>query len=251
MIGVGYVFVAGKRKTAMVLAALVLVWALIPPVQSTSPRSRHIDCGSNMRNIATALLIYHDRQGHFPPAYTVDQNGNRLHSWRTLILPYLDGKKLYDKIRLDEPWNSPYNSQFHSEVLPLYCCPSSINYHQGYTPYVAVIGDNTAWRGDAPGTLDSIRNMHGQTILIVECEDAGIHWMEPRDIEFDKMSMQVNPQTGVGISSPHQRWAKRGLMAYRIPGANVAFVDRSVEFLTNDTPPEEIRAMLMIDDSKP
>src|SRR4051812_30038078 len=30
------------------------------------------------------LHRYHGLKGHFPPAYLVDSNGNRLHSWRTL-----------------------------------------------------------------------------------------------------------------------------------------------------------------------
>ena len=38
---------------------------------------------------------YHDEHGSFPPAYIADASGKPMHSWRVLILPYLDEKGLY------------------------------------------------------------------------------------------------------------------------------------------------------------
>jgi hypothetical protein len=40
-------------------------------------------------------------------------SGERLHSWRVVLLPYLGQQELYEKIRLDQPWDSPW--QFHKE----------------------------------------------------------------------------------------------------------------------------------------
>ena len=60
---------------------------------------------NNIRNITLALLNYADTHKAFPPAYTVDANGNRLHSWRTLLLPYLDQQSLYESIDFSKPWN--------------------------------------------------------------------------------------------------------------------------------------------------
>jgi hypothetical protein len=47
--------------------------------------------------IALALHNYHDVYAAFPPAYTVDENGQRLHSWRTLILPWLEHRRSLSK----------------------------------------------------------------------------------------------------------------------------------------------------------
>ena len=46
-----------------------------------------------------------------PPAYTVDADGRPLHSWRTLILPYLEQEPLYQTIDLSKPWNDPANAK--------------------------------------------------------------------------------------------------------------------------------------------
>ena len=52
---------------------------------------------------------YEAQHGCFPPAYSVDKDGRPLHSWRVLLLPYLDEEELYKQLRLDEPWDSPHN----------------------------------------------------------------------------------------------------------------------------------------------
>jgi len=50
------------------------------------------------------------------PRTLSDADGKPLHSWRVLLLPYLGEaeKELFAKIRLDEPWDSPHNAQFHA-----------------------------------------------------------------------------------------------------------------------------------------
>ncbi|MEZ6144785.1 MAG: DUF1559 domain-containing protein [Planctomycetaceae bacterium] len=59
------------------------------PLVSQPRSSRHLQCKNNLKQIMLALHNYHDDFGTFPPAYTVDENGKRMHSWRTLIWPYL------------------------------------------------------------------------------------------------------------------------------------------------------------------
>ncbi len=51
-----------------------------------------MECSNNMKQIALALHNYHDTYRTFP-AYTVDGNGQPLHSWRTLILPFWVSKR--------------------------------------------------------------------------------------------------------------------------------------------------------------
>ena len=55
-------------------------------------------------------------EGECLPRSVQDGDGKPLHSWRVMLLPYLGEaeKELFAKIRLDEPWNSPYNAQFHT-----------------------------------------------------------------------------------------------------------------------------------------
>ncbi|MBT6498149.1 MAG: DUF1559 domain-containing protein, partial [Planctomycetaceae bacterium] len=51
-------------------------------------------CKNNLKQIMLAMHNYHEDFGSFPPAVVTDDNGHPMHSWRVLILPYLDEAKL-------------------------------------------------------------------------------------------------------------------------------------------------------------
>jgi hypothetical protein len=68
----------------------VLICLLLPAVRSARGPARRAQCGNNLKQIALALLTYETVYHALPPAYTVDADGKPLHSWRTLILPYLE-----------------------------------------------------------------------------------------------------------------------------------------------------------------
>jgi hypothetical protein len=182
------------------------------------------------------LRNYHDAHGSFPPACVVDANGKPMHSWRVLILPYIDGDDLYKKYRFDEPWDGPNNRKLHGEIVQVFRCPSQQrlrNPNPHATSYVAVVGPRTAWRGDRPVKLSDFTDDSDATILLVETKDSGIHWMEPRDLEYPPMPAEINPPSGGGISSYHE------------DSAVVLYADGSLELLPNDA--ENIDALLTID----
>jgi len=118
---------------AAILVIGVFVALLLPSVGSR-PASKRMQCFNNLKVIGLALHNYHDKFGTFPPAYTVDQDGTPLHSWRTLLLPYLEEEQLYAQIRLDEPWDSIHNRQFADVQLSVYSCPKG----NGGLSYLAV-----------------------------------------------------------------------------------------------------------------
>ena len=75
----------------------------------------------------------------------VDADGKLLHSWRTLILPYLDQKPLYDSIDLSKPWDDPANATAYNTVVPVYRCPSAIC-PEKHTPYLANVASDGSFR---------------------------------------------------------------------------------------------------------
>ena len=82
------------------------------------------ECMAHLQDILYAMQRYSvDHNGLLPPAFTVDKKGQPLHSWRVLLLPYLGQKELYQKIKLDEPWDRVHNRQFHLVDIPVYRCP--------------------------------------------------------------------------------------------------------------------------------
>jgi hypothetical protein len=189
----------------------------------------------NLKQIATALQAYHATYGCFPPAYVTDARGNRMHSWRVLILPFLGRDDLYKRYRFDEPWNGPNNSKLAALMPPVFHCPSS---PQGkvMTDYVAVVGPRTAWPGDKSRKLSEITDDPSVTLLVVESSSSRINWMEPRDLDFDQMSLTLNAASGARISSHHP------------VGIYVVMADGSVRLMPpKDLPPETVKALLTVD----
>jgi hypothetical protein len=189
-------------------------------------------CRSNLRMIAIALHNYHDTYGSFPPAYIADANGKPMHSWRVLLLPFLEEKNLYDLYDFNEPWDGPHNSALALQVprLKVFECPSVTKLNE--TNYVAVVGPQTMWPGEKTITFGDIKDGTSNTIMVVELHNSGIHWMEPRDLDISQMPMGINPPLGQAISSHHPH------------GAQVALADGSVGFLRDKLPASTLRALL-------
>src|SRR5262245_46299640 len=68
----------------------ILIALLLPATRSARPAARRAQCTNNLKQIALALRSYEQDHKALPPAYTVDESGRPLHSWRTLILPHLE-----------------------------------------------------------------------------------------------------------------------------------------------------------------
>jgi prepilin-type processing-associated H-X9-DG protein len=209
-------------------------------------------CLSNLSQIGFALHGYHQFYGCFPPAYIADKNGKPMHSWRVLLLPWLDSAAMYRQYRFDEPWDGPNNRKLGGSRPDCYHCPKDSVGPYCMANYVAVVGAGTAWPGSASTKLSEFSDGAEQTIMVVEMENSGIPWMEPRDLDFSKMPLKINAKGGQGISSQHARDAElrfadgRLRFVKRACGANVLFADGHVAFLADSISPEVLRALLTI-----
>lgn len=211
----------------VLLCGVLGIALLLPAVQAAREAARRTQCSNNLRQITIALHNYHDVWGSLPPAYTVDANGKPLHSWRTLILPYLEQSPLYDQIDLNQPWDSPRNAAFATQMPRTYGCPSDPQTGPGssLTNYLAVVGPGTAMEGDKPVKFGQVIDGTSNTVLITEARGAGIHWMEPRDMDMNAfINAGQGPTTHPG-------------------GANIAMADGSVRFLSSSTPPQTRQAL--------
>ena len=90
-------------------------------IRGFSQRKR---CMANLLKISCAAEDYYAAVKEPLPPYIADPSGAPLHSWRVLLLPYLGEQKLYEQIKLDEPWDSEWNRQFHKRMPDCYCCPA-------------------------------------------------------------------------------------------------------------------------------
>ncbi|MEO1997230.1 MAG: hypothetical protein ABGZ17_18325, partial [Planctomycetaceae bacterium] len=72
------------------------------------------------------------------------------------------------------------------------------------TNYLAVVGRQTAWPGSRSQKLVPGAHDGAEPILIVENVGSGVSWLEPRDLAFDSMNMNVAADSPRGISSRYQ-----------------------------------------------
>jgi len=222
VVGVGGLLLAG-----------VLVALLLPAVQAAREAARRSQCTNNVKQIALAMQEYADTYNSFPPAYTVDANGKPMHSWRVLILPYLEDGALYNQYRLDEPWDGPNNSRLAGLMPVVFRCPSDASAPGSTTTNYAVVnGPGALFDGDKPCFLASIRDGTSNTLLVVEAAGAGIPWMEPRDLDFSQMQCVINGPGGNEIAGHHPG------------GAVVGFADGSTRFLPSSVSPTAVRALI-------
>ena len=216
------------------VAGILAVFCALPTLGPHVESSRRMQCGNNLKLIALALQNYHDTYRCFPPAYIADSSGKPIHSWRVLILPFMDQKNLYARYRFNEPWDGPNNRLLHKEIVATFGCPSDIAGSAIETDYVVVVGPGTMFPDDKCTSASQIADGTPNTLLVAEVQNSGIHWMEPRDLHVTQMATTINPKSGQGVSSTHSR------------GAMTAFVDGHVQLIPKNIPPDQLRAILTI-----
>lgn len=158
----------------------------------TDPREpmRRASSANKLKCLGLALHWYaQDHGGCFPPAYVADKTGKRMHSWRALILPHVsEGPTPPPKYRASEAWDGPTNKKSLNQAPRDYLAPEEMQSPPATSPnntsYVAVIGADAAWRGDAPVRLGDLHGQLSKTVLLIEVANSGIAWTEPRDVSW-------------------------------------------------------------------
>lgn len=183
--------ILGIGGVALLACGGVLAMLIIPAVKSAREAAHRVNCQNHLKQLALAMHNYHDVYQSFPPQYTVDSQGRPLHSWRTLLLPYLEGNALYGQIRLDEPWDSPHNRTIGAQMPTIFRCPTDDDPASTMTSYVAVAGVGTIWEGKRHMRMYDITDGTSNTMMFMETKGAGVHWMEPRDLDLSAFTSMV------------------------------------------------------------
>ncbi len=208
----------------------LLIALLLPAFQQPHPRPRS-RCKNNLKQIGLALHNYAETYGAFPPAYTVDANGKPLHSWRTLILPFIDQAPLYAKIDLTKPWDDPVNAEA-AKAIPdyIYGCPN-VTVPPGFTVYLAVAGSGSCFQPGQPRPFSEITDGLSHTLMVIEVTKLqAVHWMAPQDAD-ETLILSL----GKAAKDLHHTGGMHGLLG-----------DGSVRFLSVNLAPETWKGLCTV-----
>jgi hypothetical protein len=183
-----------------------------------------------------AVANYHDANGRYPPPYVTGPDGRPWHSWRVLILPYIEQMALYKEYSFAEPWDGPNNRKLAGRMPRLYAFHGWERPGNTMTNYLAVVGDETVWPGSKAVTSADVTDGPNTTIMLVENSGANVHWMEPRDLSLTDMDLRLNSPGGVSS-------------LYEDPA--VVMLDGSVQRLRPTLKPAVLRALLTIRGGEP
>ncbi|WP_232100813.1 DUF1559 family PulG-like putative transporter [Gimesia fumaroli] len=176
--------------TIMVIIT-ILAALLVPQVQQAGSNPRRQYFKNQMKAIGLALHEYQNEHGCLPPAVVRDEQGNPLHSWRAILLPYLKTKRPFEQYQLDyrfdEPWSSPHNQRVADKNPKLFRGDWKISKNNSPTEerrnskLVAVIDNSSYW------PENQTRQIGKNRIVLIEVPELPGLWNEPTDISLDEL----------------------------------------------------------------
>lgn len=217
-------------EVLIILGIMAVLVALLLPFRRGAPNAaRRMQCSSNLRNIALGVLQYQQTYHHLPPAATVDARGKVLHSWRTLILPFVNEQELYDSIDLTKPWDDPANARARETAVRIYHCPDSPD-PKNTTTYLGLCGPEFCFAPTTARPMSDITDSHAATMMVIEADPRqAIPWMQPTDADASVLDQLASDAT-----------------KHHSGGSNVAFVDGAVRFLKSKVPATTLRRLATI-----
>ncbi len=125
------------------------------------------------------------------PENVYDKDGKPLLSWRIRLLPFLEGAgnaDLYNKFKLDEPWDSQHNKALLPFMPKEFQCPITVaeaDKKATTTPFRAFFGKETLHQPNKSYNFASVTDGLSNTILFVEAAES-VPWTSPNDLPFDR-----------------------------------------------------------------
>ncbi len=129
----------GIRRRAFTLVELLVVIAIIgvlialllPAINAAQEAGRRAACVNKLKQCGTASLNYESTYGTLPAGsnkgYLIDSNpsrGGQCFNQNLAILPFMEGKSIYNRFNFQVPPNAAPNASMATQVEPDFLCPS-------------------------------------------------------------------------------------------------------------------------------
>ncbi len=230
--GTPWVVVVVIVLVVVVFCGGILAALLLPAVQAAREAARRAACINNMKQLGLAMHNFHSAENRFPGYDDPQHPEYKPTSWRVQVLPYVESSFVYDQYDRTQEWDSPNNIVLEQALSQRYQCPSNANVSSTDTDYLTLVGPNGVFMQKGHTSLKDITDGTSNTLMIVESNNSGVHWMEPRDLAVkDAQIVSVN-SLGQGIKSHH-------------PGVvNVTFCDGSVRSVSEGIDPNVLQGLI-------
>ncbi len=263
----------------------VLIALLLPAVQAAREAARRTQCKNNLKQIALALHNYADSFKVFPPSSTSGIGNGvwnypgsgpsdpsiHLHSFASLLLPYLEQGNVADQVNYNVSALDPANRTIASQILPFYRCPSYAGKDYSDEPvYVSTVGydkfairnyvalgartvvglsgaippDGVMFPGSKTGFRDVIDGTSNTIAFAETREERSAVWIDGTSAAVAARWTDLTSPTYTGdtVSINHTPYFPGGVFpnsigqeygpsSFHPGGAQHAFVDGSVQFL--------------------
>ena len=240
----------------------ILIALLLPAVQSAREAARRMQCTNNLKQMGLAMHNYHLTHKVFPYGAT-DRSGFKSGggccgwSWSALILPFMEQDNAYLKCDFDYGYNYMENYDAVKQFFAFYHCPTAPRLKLvdccGAMPgeedaaeiqYSAIATHAPIWYAwtipypdlatgvmfdDSAVAIADIRDGTSQTLLVGE--RPGKLW-----------ASQSRITTAFGINSGSDG-GQAGVESFHSGGANFAFADGHVSFVTESINQDIIEAL--------
>ncbi len=105
---------------------------------------------NNLKQMGLAMHNFHSTFNNFPPAVVFGPDGKPWHSWRVLILPYLEQSGIYNQYDFSQPWDSPKNRALIDKMPSVYRDPLNGETTGSSTHYSVLVGEGRVALGGCP-----------------------------------------------------------------------------------------------------
>jgi Protein of unknown function (DUF1559) len=192
-----------RRFVLMVigLSAAVATCCLSPSVRS-GPASPSSTCANNLHQLGVAMHNYHALHGCFPPASVTGPDGRPWHSWRTLILPFVEMETLYGLLDFAEPWNGPKNRTLTATQISTYQCPADEGLPANQSSYCLVTGPGRLASGSQVLRSSDVTDGLANTILVIDGATER-PWAAPGDVTIDELLSKTDAEGNVLLPGAH------------------------------------------------
>ena len=223
------------------------------PLERARAAARRTASMNNLKQLALAFHNYHDAYNAFPPAAVIGPNGKPWHSWRVLVLPFIEELDLYKQYDFSQPWDSPKNLAVAEKMPKVFRDPARDGPLDTLTDYAAITGEAAIFQpgmvtmtsaDDFPACLTagkkvgfaSVTDGTSNTILFATLDPARkIPWTKPEDIILDDAFPGIGEPAGIGAILPVEGGHHTAL---------VAFADGSVQSLADSIDADTLRPFL-------